>query len=52
MWHVTIVWNDAELGEGFGDSLEYAEREAAESVPSIYAAVRSEWQFECSEVQS
>jgi hypothetical protein len=45
MYRVTILFDDAEIGFGEGESAEYAMQEAVESVPSIYADFESEWTF-------
>lgn len=37
-YQVTALYQDAEVGFGEGESYEYAVREAADSVPSIYPA--------------
>lgn len=46
MYQVTIVWQDAEIGYGEGESAKYATQEAIENVDSIYKTVRPEWSFE------
>ena len=38
MYQVTAMYGDDEVGYGEGDGYEYAVRECAESVPSIYPA--------------
>lgn len=40
-----IIWAGCEIGYGEGESASYARSEAIASVPSIYQAARSEWQF-------
>ena len=36
MWQVTALVGDEEVGFGVGSSLEYAEEECKESIPSMY----------------
>ena len=45
-YQCVILWNDAEIGFGEGESAEGAKQEAEESVPAIYHAARSEWVYE------
>jgi hypothetical protein len=45
MFQVTIIWGDAEIGYGEGQSESFARAEAIESVESIYMAVKADWTF-------
>ena len=41
-YQVTAVYQDAEIGYGEGEGLAYAKQDCRESIPLIFASVRSE----------